>query len=153
MKIVLSLLALIYTLSPYDLLPDFMIGWGWIDDFVILYLLWWYFYKGKGWPFQSNQAGYQRSAQGSNSTGQRDGGSRKEKDDKTAQNHQEMNSKDPYEILGISRDATMEEIKLAYKKLAGKYHPDKVLHLGDEFKILAEKRFKEIQGAYQELTK
>ena len=40
MRLVLTILALIYTLIPYDLLPDFMIGWGWIDDIVILYFLW-----------------------------------------------------------------------------------------------------------------
>jgi DnaJ like chaperone protein len=134
MKIVLSLLALIYTLLPYDFMPDFMIGWGWIDDFVILYLLWRYFYKGKGWPFRSHQTGSQYN-------------------EKTAQNDMGLNAKDPYETLGVARDATMEEIKSAYKRLAGKYHPDKVLHLGDEFKILAEKRFKEIQEAYQILTR
>ena len=36
-------------------------------------------------------------------------------------------------------------------KIVSKYHPDKVEHLGDEFKVIAEKRFKEIQQAYQEL--
>lgn len=151
MKIVLSLLALIYTLLPYDVLPDFLIGWGWLDDFVILYLVWRYFYKGKGWPFQSTHTGFRSTARGADNGG-RHGGSEKEQRGWAAQNDQGLNSTDPYEILGISRDATMEEIKLAYKKLAGKYHPDKVLHLGDEFKNLAEKRFKEIQGAYQELT-
>ena len=44
-----------------------------------------------------------------------------------------------------------EEIKNAYKQLANKYHPDKVLHLGEEFKKMAEERFKEIQEAYREL--
>ena len=134
MKIVLSLLALIYTFSPYDVMPDFMIGWGWIDDVVILYLLWRFFYKGKGWPFQSHQTGYRNN-------------------DNTAPHDKGVNSNDPYEILGVDRNATSEEIKSAYKKLAGKYHPDKVLHLGDEFKILADKRFKEIQEAYQILTR
>jgi DnaJ-class molecular chaperone len=37
--------------------------------------------------------------------------------------------------------------------LAGQYHPDKVSHLGEEFRQLAEKRFKEIQVAYQELIR
>ncbi|MBW2144864.1 MAG: DnaJ domain-containing protein, partial [Deltaproteobacteria bacterium] len=41
--------------------------------------------------------------------------------------------------------------KKAYRRLAGKYHPDRVNHLGEEFKELAERRFKEIQDAYQDL--
>ena len=58
---------------------------------------------------------------------------------------------DPYKILEIEKGASQEDIKRAYRQLAGKYHPDKVEHLGDEFKVLAEKRFKEVQQAYQEL--
>jgi DnaJ-class molecular chaperone len=53
-------------------------------------------------------------------------------------------NKDPYEILGISRNASEEEIKKAYRKLAHKYHPDK--KGGDELK------FKEINEAYQILS-
>ncbi len=60
--------------------------------------------------------------------------------------------KDPYTVLNIPRNASQEDIKKAYKQLANKYHPDKVLHLGDEFKKMAEERFKEIQQAYRELT-
>ena len=51
--------------------------------------------------------------------------------------------KNYYQILGISRDASQEEIKKAYRKLAHKYHPDKG---GDE------KKFKEINEAYQILS-
>jgi len=51
--------------------------------------------------------------------------------------------KDYYEILGVSRNATPEEIRKAYYKLAHKYHPDKG---GDE------KKFKEINEAYQVLS-
>jgi len=54
-------------------------------------------------------------------------------------------------VLGLQKDASSKEIKQAYLRLANQYHPDKVLHLGEEFKNLAEIRFKEIQGAYQEL--
>ena len=59
---------------------------------------------------------------------------------------------DPYAALGVARDAPAGEIKHAYRELANKYHPDKVSHLGEEFRLLAEKRFKEIQAAYQQLS-
>ncbi len=52
--------------------------------------------------------------------------------------------KDYYQILGVSRNASKEEIKKAYRKLAHKYHPDK--SGGDE------KKFKEINEAYQVLS-
>ncbi|MEJ2731283.1 MAG: DnaJ domain-containing protein [Deltaproteobacteria bacterium] len=95
-KIILLILAALYTLNPYDILPDFMAGWGWLDDLIIWILVWRYFVSLKS--------------------------------------------------------ASIEEIKHAYRELAAKYHPDKLEYLGEEFRVLAEMRFKEIQQAYQELT-
>ena len=46
-KIVLLVLALLYVISPYDLFPDMAVGWGWIDDVVILGFLWRYLYLMK----------------------------------------------------------------------------------------------------------
>jgi len=59
---------------------------------------------------------------------------------------------DPYAVLGLQPGASQEEIKRAYRKLALQFHPDKMAHLGEEFQALAEKRFKEIQEAYRQLT-
>ena len=59
--------------------------------------------------------------------------------------------RESHEVLGVEPGADQEEIKKAYRALVNKYHPDKVAHLGDEFRKLAEIRFKEIQQAYQEL--
>jgi molecular chaperone DnaJ len=53
-------------------------------------------------------------------------------------------AKDYYETLGIKKDASQDEIKKAFRKLARKHHPD--LNPGD---TAAEKRFKEINGAYE----
>lgn len=58
-----------------------------------------------------------------------------------------MASKDYYKILGVSKSASPEEIKKAYRKLALKYHPDR--HEGDK---AAEERFKEISEAYAVLS-
>ena len=57
-----------------------------------------------------------------------------------------------YHVLGLTRKATKDEVKKAYRELAKKYHPDKVSHLGPEFKNVAEKKFREINEAYERLV-
>ncbi len=58
-----------------------------------------------------------------------------------------MNSKDYYQVLGLKKDASAEEIKKAYRKLAVKYHPDK-----NQGNKEAEEKFKEINEAYAVLS-
>jgi DnaJ-class molecular chaperone len=60
-------------------------------------------------------------------------------------------SVDPYVILGVDEGASQDEIRAAYRQLAAQYHPDKLAHLGEEFQILAEQKFKAIQSAYDAL--
>jgi len=142
LKIIAIVILVLYVLSPFDVLPDFLIGWGWLDDISLGAVLWWYFF-------------YRRKA--ASFSGPRGPGSREDAwKDGTASGagaaHEEERSKDPYLVLGVTRQASAREIKQAYRKLAGQYHPDKVTHLGEEFRTLAEKRFKEIQRAYQTLS-
>ena len=58
-----------------------------------------------------------------------------------------------YKILEIDKSATNDEIKKAYRTMAKKYHPDKVLHLGKEHQKGAEEKFKQVQEAYDKLQK
>jgi DnaJ-class molecular chaperone len=59
----------------------------------------------------------------------------------------------PHEVLGVSTDASDEEIKRAYQDKMRQYHPDRVAGAGPELRDLAEKRSKEINAAYQQLMR
>jgi DnaJ like chaperone protein len=56
-----------------------------------------------------------------------------------------------YSILGVSPDASDDQIRSAYRKLAAQNHPDKVANLGEEFTRVAEEKFKLINKAYREI--
>ncbi|MBQ7360043.1 MAG: J domain-containing protein [Lachnospiraceae bacterium] len=58
---------------------------------------------------------------------------------------------DPYQILGVERNASDDDIKKAYRSLSRKYHPD--ANVNNPNKEAAEEKFKEIQRAYQDIMK
>ena len=58
-----------------------------------------------------------------------------------------------YRILGITPEATDEEVKKAYRKMAVKYHPDKVATLGEDVQRAAEEKFKAVSQAYEAICK
>ncbi|MBL4901676.1 MAG: DnaJ domain-containing protein [Desulfocapsa sp.] len=58
-----------------------------------------------------------------------------------------------YAVLGLESGADAVAIKKAHRKLSMKYHPDKVQHLGEEFRAVAEEKMKEINAAYDILKK
>jgi DnaJ like chaperone protein len=58
-----------------------------------------------------------------------------------------------YKILETTPDANEEELKKAYRKMATKYHPDKVTHLGEEFQKAANEKFQQVNAAWEQVKK
>lgn len=58
-----------------------------------------------------------------------------------------------YKILETNPSASDDEIKKAYRKMAMKYHPDKVSHLGEEFRKTADEKFKAVNEAYERIKR
>ena len=143
MNFLYLILAIAYALFPYDLVPDLLPGWGWLDDILVIFFLWRFFPGFKKLrPSSESRSQDHRRSTWSDAT-DRDSGSSACGDE----------PRDPYLILGLQPGASQDEIRKAYRTLAHKYHPDRVDHLGEEFIRLAEERFKEIKQAYETLKK
>jgi len=140
------ILVALYFLSPIDIIPDVLVGPGWIDDLILVGLLIWYL-SGRPIPFFTRFGPpFGRTQQQSGRTSQRPSdSSRPDNVDKTGD--------DPYVTLGVKPGANKEEIKEAYRIAVSKYHPDKVSHLGRELQDLAHRKFLAIQRAYDRLMK
>jgi len=58
-----------------------------------------------------------------------------------------------YKILGLTKDATDSEVKKAYRRMAVKYHPDKLIGISEDIKKLAEKKFLAVKESYDQIMK
>jgi len=150
--ILIVILVLIYIISPVDGIPDMIPFLGWIDDTLLVGLLVYYLRYGRLPGFMSwiNRLLFKKG--GGESGFRTDDSFKQEKYDKSRAEKGPDDHKDPYEILGVTPDASPEEIQTAYRAAAQQYHPDKVAHLGDELQALAQKKFVEIQEAYNTLS-
>jgi hypothetical protein len=135
------LLGLLYVVSPVDVLPDFLPALGWLDDLLLMGVLVWFLVRqARGqspWDFLRGRARgpYTRYPGGPGPEDLR----------------ADFAQMDPYTLLEVSPSATPEEIKSAYKRAVARYHPDKVSHLGAEFRELAHRKLVAIQQAYESL--
>jgi len=146
-RLFLFILWLIYFLFPFDIVPDVIPGLGWADDLLLLavmYLLGW---KNPKSGTGEKQGSFEQARRNGPYNGYDYRGSTRSNGTGTREN----NMKDPYQILGVARTATPDEIKQAYRLQASRYHPDKVSHLGEEFQTLANEKFQDISWAYQQL--
>ena len=58
-----------------------------------------------------------------------------------------------FKILEIETTASNDELKKAYRRMAMKYHPDKVSHLGEDFQNAAKEKFQKVNQAYENIKK
>ena len=141
------ILVLLYILSPFDLVPDFLVGPGWVDDLLVIGALIWFLTARRPGEslgdFYRRYRGYKRPP-----PGQGEGRYEEKRDREAPIDHEE---EDPFKILGVEPGASPDEIKAAYRRAVGKYHPDKVTHLGREFQEMAHRKLVAIQRAYEAL--
>jgi hypothetical protein len=137
-RVLAILAALLYVVSPVDVIPDFIPGLGWLDDLLVLGLLAWYLTRGRGqfpWEVFRRRPGGPWARRGGSPP----------PDDLSA----DFSQMDPYSLLEVSPHAPAHEVKAAYRRAVARYHPDKVAHLGKEFQELAHKKLLAIQQAYE----
>jgi len=147
------ILVAIYIISPIDLIPDLIPFIGRLDDIFLAFVTIYYLRYGRlpgflSWLEQILWGGSRSNGSSGPDDAGAGGRAQNTRGDDAA--GQDM-AADPYAILGIKPDASSEEIHAAYREAAQKFHPDKVSHLGEEFQALAQKKFVEIQGAYEVL--
>lgn len=120
---------LIYFISPIDLIPDVTGLFGKLDDIALLiYLIW--LMRKMNKPSKPEES-----------------------DPRKEKRVNWLDSDDPYRILGISQEATSEEIEHAYKKLMAQYKPTSSSSNEADYEDVEKMKFDKIKWAYEELKK
>jgi hypothetical protein len=132
--------ALVYFVLPYDLFPDFLGLAGRIDDVLVMGWL--------AWIYRSQMRNYFEASSGSTPPGNSSGAGA-DRGPSTRANP--TGAFDPFEILGVPRSASSDDIQAAYRARMMEYHPDKVAHLGAELQELAHEKAQQIERAYRQL--
>lgn len=134
--------ALVYFILPYDLIPDFLGFAGRIDDLLVMGWLAWVYRRQMRSYFDTHS----RQTPPEGSTNESSGPGRSRSTGASGQR-----DLDPFEVLGVSRSASSDEIQAAYRARMMEYHPDKVAHLGAELQDLAHNKAQQIERAYRRL--
>ncbi|MCP4671844.1 MAG: DnaJ domain-containing protein [Desulfobacula sp.] len=156
LKIILILFGLAYLISPVDIIPDLLLPFiGWIDDGVVIGTIFYLIRYGKfpNFFFKKRNPFKQQSEQNTADSDSKSKSHQNNRYQQGSSNRSYKSNLTPYEILGISSNASKKEIQNAYKQAIKKYHPDKLSHLGKDFSHLANEKFLEIQKAYDTLMK
>ena len=133
--------GLAYVASPLDLIPG-LGPIGMLDDIIFIIAMVWFF---TSWLPKNSHRIYWFKPKAQQATGQ--GRSGPEMGAESA----ERAEFDPFDTLDLKPGATPDEIKVAYRRMLAKYHPDKVSHLGEEFQKIAHEKALDIQKAYEML--
>ena len=137
----------LYFFSPLDLIPDVCFPAGYLDDLLVILVVL------SGSPFLKKMISDRLKK--FRDHGPFPGGQPPDEDEEEYEDKSRGASpvKTPWEILGVQENASMDEIKEAYRKRCAEYHPDKVTHLGIELQKVANEEFKKIQAAYEYVKK
>ncbi len=140
------ILVILYFLVPVDIFPDFLGLPGRVDDFLVALVGLYFMY--------ANSAGRKRD--GKEKTGPersrpgKESGNRDDSEPEAAP-EEDDGPRDPYDVLGVPRDASLAEIRRRYRERLLEVHPDRVEHLGGEFRELAEQKTRELNEAFQHI--
>lgn len=126
--------AVVYFIVPWDF--DFIPVVGRLDDLIFLALAGYYYWRQ---PRGRGAQAWRRSAPADAPADTAPFG--------------DQSDTDPYLLFGVSRTADAETVKKAYRDLIARYHPDRLHHLGEEFKGLAASKTTAINRAYERIKR